>query len=160
MFFRSIRFRLALWYFAILAVILVLLSAGVYFTQRRTLSDNLDTSLRTRATLLQGLVDYDTSGHPTLDLSTALLRGRYTKAVARMERAGIPIDTRVHRALMTNWKTTRGELIRYIDRDFGLYDGETFKRWQMLIIGFFSMFRFCKRVCDSSYFFHKNLLLW
>jgi len=69
-FFRSIRFRLALWYFAILAVILVLLSAGVYFTQRRTLSDNLDTSLRTRATLLQGLVDYDTSGHPTLDLST------------------------------------------------------------------------------------------
>jgi len=65
---------------------------------------------------------------PTLDLPTALLRGRYTKAVARMERAGIPIDTRVHRALMTNWKTTRGELITYIDRDYGLYDGETFKR--------------------------------
>jgi DNA polymerase-1 len=30
---------------------------------------------------------------PKLDLPRALLRGRYTKAVAHMERAGIPIDT-------------------------------------------------------------------
>lgn len=58
-----------MWYFAILAVILILFSAGVYVTQRRTLNDNLDNSLRTRATLLQGLVDYNASGHPTLDLS-------------------------------------------------------------------------------------------
>lgn len=70
MFFRSIRFRLALWYFAILAVILVLFSGGIYFTQQRTLSANLNDSLRTRATLLEGLIDYDASGRPTLDLST------------------------------------------------------------------------------------------
>jgi heavy metal sensor kinase len=67
-FFRSIRFRLTLWYFAILAVILVLFSGGIYFTQRRTLNENLNDSLRTRATLLQGLIDYDASGRPTLDL--------------------------------------------------------------------------------------------
>ena len=68
MFFRSIRFRLALWYFAILAVILVLFSGGIYFTQRRTLNENLNDSLRTRATLYQGLIDYDAAGRPTLDL--------------------------------------------------------------------------------------------
>ena len=68
MFFRSIRFRLAVWYFAILAVILVLFSGGIYFTQRRTLNENLNDSLRTRATLLQGLIDYDAGGRPTLDL--------------------------------------------------------------------------------------------
>ena len=70
MFFRSIRFRLALWYFAILAVILVLFSGGIYLTQRRTLNENLNDSLRTRATLLQGLIDYDVNGRPTLDLPT------------------------------------------------------------------------------------------
>ena len=68
MFFRSIRFRLALWYFVILAVILVLFSGGIYFTQRRTLNENLNDSLRTRATLLQGLIDYDATGRPALDL--------------------------------------------------------------------------------------------
>ncbi len=68
MFSRSIRFRLTLWYFAILAAILVLFSAGIYFTQRRTLDANLNDSLRTRATLINGLIDYDASGSPTLDL--------------------------------------------------------------------------------------------
>ena len=66
--FRSIRFRLALWYFAILAVILVLFSAGIYFTQQRTLSEGLNDSLHGRATLIQGLIDYDASGQPVLDL--------------------------------------------------------------------------------------------
>lgn len=68
MFSRSIRFRLTLWYFAILAVILVLFSAGIYFTQQRTLNANLNDSLRTRVTLINGLIDYDASGRPTLDL--------------------------------------------------------------------------------------------
>jgi len=67
-FVRSIRFRLTLWYFAILAVLLLLFSGGVYFTQRRTLNDNLDSSLRTRATVLQGVIDYDAGGRPTLGL--------------------------------------------------------------------------------------------
>lgn len=68
MFFRSIRFRLALWYFAILAAILVLFSGGIYFTQRRILSDNLSDSVRARGALVQGLIDYDANGRPTLDL--------------------------------------------------------------------------------------------
>jgi DNA polymerase I len=65
---------------------------------------------------------------PKLDLPRALVRGCYTKAVAHMERAGIPIDTEVHKVLVANWKAIRRELIKYIDRDYGFYDGETFKR--------------------------------
>jgi DNA polymerase I len=65
---------------------------------------------------------------PQLDLPRALLRGRYTKAVAHMERAGIPIDTEVHEVLVAKWGAIRQELIKYIDLDFGVYDGETFKR--------------------------------
>lgn len=65
---------------------------------------------------------------PKIDLPRALLRGRYTKAVARMERAGVPIDTEVHRVLVSKWGSIRKELIEYIDRDYHVYDGETFKR--------------------------------
>jgi DNA polymerase-1 len=65
---------------------------------------------------------------PKLDLPRALVRGRYTKAVARMERAGIPIDTEVHGALVRNWTDIRRELINWIDEDYGVYDGTTFKR--------------------------------
>jgi DNA polymerase-1 len=65
---------------------------------------------------------------PKIDLPRALLRGRYTKAVARMERAGIPIDTEVHGVLVSKWQDIRRELIAYVDRDYGVYDGETFKQ--------------------------------
>jgi DNA polymerase-1 len=65
---------------------------------------------------------------PNIDLPRALFRGRYTKAVARMERAGIPIDTKVLKELVAKWRSIRRELIKYIDHDYGVYDGETFKR--------------------------------
>jgi DNA polymerase I len=65
---------------------------------------------------------------PKLDLPRALLRGRYTKAVARMERAGVPIDTDALGLLVAKWKGIRRELIKHIDNDYGVYQGETFKR--------------------------------
>jgi DNA polymerase I len=65
---------------------------------------------------------------PKVDLPRALLRGRYTKAVARIERAGIPMDTRALGVLVAKWKDIRQELIKNIDRDYGVYQGETFKR--------------------------------
>jgi DNA polymerase I len=64
---------------------------------------------------------------PKLDLPRALLRGRYTKAVARMERAGIPVDTSALEVLVAKWKGIRRELIKHIDQDYGVYQGETFK---------------------------------
>jgi DNA polymerase-1 len=60
-------------------------------------------------------------------LSHALLRGRYTKAVARMEDAGVPIDSEMLENLRSNWLSIKDELIRRVDDQYGVYDGRTFK---------------------------------
>ena len=65
---------------------------------------------------------------PKVDLPRALFRGRYTKAAARMERAGVPIDTDALGLLVAKWQGIRRELIKHIDQDYGVYQGGTFKR--------------------------------
>ena len=45
-----------------------------------------------------------------------------------MERAGIPIDTEIHKTLVANWNAIRSELVKFIDQDYGFYEGLTFKR--------------------------------
>jgi len=62
-----------------------------------------------------------------IDLPRALLRGRYMKAVARMERNGIPIDSAVYRSMVANWDAIKIGLIDSVNKDFGVYDGSTFK---------------------------------
>jgi DNA polymerase I len=62
-----------------------------------------------------------------IDLPRALLRGRYMKAVARMERAGIPIDTAIYRHLVDGWDAIKTGLIDSVNADFGVYEGTTFK---------------------------------
>jgi hypothetical protein len=52
---------------------------------------------------------------PTLDLPRALLRGRYMAAAARMEWAGVPIDTEALDRLRTNWEGVKGGLIDAVD---------------------------------------------
>ncbi|MBA4067781.1 MAG: DNA polymerase I [Isosphaera sp.] len=68
---------------------------------------------------------------PGLDLPRALIRGRYMAAAARMEWAGVPIDTDALAAFKHHWLSIKEELIARIDREFGVYDGTTFKadRW-------------------------------
>jgi hypothetical protein len=71
---------------------------------------------------------------PHLDLPRALLRGRYTAAVAGMEAVGIPLDTDQLSALRDNWETLQDRLIARIDAGFGCYDGRhfhaaAFERW-------------------------------
>jgi DNA polymerase-1 len=63
-----------------------------------------------------------------LALSQALFRGRYTAAVARMEFAGTPIDTVLLTKLKSNWPELRLHLIKSVDRDYGVYEGSTFKQ--------------------------------
>jgi hypothetical protein len=58
---------------------------------------------------------------PSIDLSRALLRGRYMAAVARMERTGVPIDAELLAQLRSEWASIKGRLIRKIDRDYGVY---------------------------------------
>ena len=63
-----------------------------------------------------------------------LLRGRYMAAVARMERAGVPIDVPTLRRLRAGWEAIQDRLIREVDSRFGVFDGRTFKadRWAAL----------------------------
>ncbi len=70
--------------------------------------------------LLSGLVK-------SLHFDTALIRGRYAKAVAWMEHRGIPIDVEALRRLLKYWEASKEELIRGVDAEFGVYDGTTFK---------------------------------
>jgi hypothetical protein len=64
---------------------------------------------------------------PTIDLPRALLRGRYMAAVAKMEHDGIPIDTMMLDRLRCNWSSIQDQLIAEIDRDYGVFEGRTFK---------------------------------
>jgi DNA polymerase-1 len=64
---------------------------------------------------------------PRLDLPRALLRGRYMKAVARIERAGVPIDTASLTVLQEHWENIQDELIRRVDAGHGIYEGRSFK---------------------------------
>lgn len=66
-----------------------------------------------------------------IDWPRALLRGRYMKAVSRMQAAGVPADTEVLQACITHWTNIKAELITEIDAQYGVFDGETFKaaRW-------------------------------
>jgi hypothetical protein len=69
---------------------------------------------------------------PELDLPRAVAcRGRYMRAVARMEWAGVPIDTETLSRLRNGWETIQDRLIQSVDSRFGVYDGRTFKanRW-------------------------------
>ena len=64
---------------------------------------------------------------PKISIDHALIRGRYMKAVARMESVGIPIDLPLLKRLQTNWESIQDELISVVDQDFGVYEGRTFK---------------------------------
>ena len=67
---RALRVRLTLWYVILLAIILAIFSAGVYLTLRQNLYEGLDDTIRTRATLLAGVVEYE-DGRPTLAADVA-----------------------------------------------------------------------------------------
>jgi hypothetical protein len=65
---------------------------------------------------------------PEIDLPRALLRGRYMAAAARIERNGVPVDVPLLERLRAQWEGLQDALICEIDRDYGCYDGRTFKQ--------------------------------
>jgi DNA polymerase-1 len=71
-----------------------------------------------------------TSIGPHLDLPRALLRGRYMKAVAHIEWAGVPINTASLTMLQAHWENIQGELIRRVDAGHGIYKGRSFNHDQ------------------------------
>jgi len=68
---------------------------------------------------------------PTLDLPRALMRGRYMKAVSRMQAVGTPIDVTTLLEIKTYWEQIQDALIAEIDANYGVYDGRSFrtKNW-------------------------------
>jgi hypothetical protein len=69
---------------------------------------------------------------PRLDFPRAVAcRGRYMKAVARIERPGVPLDVAILGLLREHWDSIQDRLIGEVDSSFGVFDGRTFKagRW-------------------------------
>jgi DNA polymerase-1 len=63
---------------------------------------------------------------PRIELRHALLRGRYMQAVARMEFAGVPLDTSGLTRLLNSWKFIQAELIDAVDSRYGVYEEGSF----------------------------------
>jgi DNA polymerase-1 len=62
-----------------------------------------------------------------LDVPRALLRGQYMKAVARMETAGVPLDTAMLSRLQHAWPWLQERLIQAIDTRYHVYEGRSFR---------------------------------
>jgi hypothetical protein len=83
-------------------------------TERKSLLDYCQSDVDSLAHLLQTML-------PQIDLPRALLRGRYMAAAARMEWAGVPIDTDVLQGLRGNWERIKSRLVREVDKDYGVF---------------------------------------
>ena len=94
---------------------------GHYTDQEKTdLLDYCESDVDTPKLLLSVML-------PHIDLPRAILRGRYMKAVARMEYAGTPIDRNTLIRLGQHWETIQNYLITEVDQHYGVYEGRTFK---------------------------------
>ena len=71
-----------------------------------------------------------------IDWPRALLRGRYMKAVSRIQMNGVSLDVAVLETLKVRWDKIQDQLIAAIDSDYGVYDGRTFKgsRWEEYLV--------------------------
>ena len=58
---------------------------------------------------------------PTINVAHALNRGQYMAAVARMEWAGVPIDTNKLALFREHWTAIQSRLIAAVDADYGVY---------------------------------------
>jgi len=65
---------------------------------------------------------------PNINLPQALLRGKYMCATSVMEKTGVPIDNGSLQRLQSNWSAIENSLIERIDRDFGVFEGRSFRR--------------------------------
>ena len=99
---------------------LVLRGAPWSDTERAAILDYCASDVAALARLLPAML-------PDIDLPRAMLRGRYMVAAARMERNGIPIDTRTLGRLQRHWLNIQDQLIADIDTDYGVFDGRSFK---------------------------------
>ncbi|MFO0892581.1 MAG: DNA polymerase, partial [Isosphaeraceae bacterium] len=93
-------------------------------SERRALLAYCESDVRALARLLPAML-------PGLDLPRAVQRGRFMRAVASMEFAGVPIDVETLAALRAGWESIQDRLIESVDSRYGVYDGRHFEsaRW-------------------------------
>lgn len=89
--------------------------------ERKALLDYCQTDVDALVGLLRAML-------PNIDLPRALLRGRYMAAVASVEHEGVPIDAASLGLLRRHWDAIKDRLIAEVDRDYGVFDGRTFKQ--------------------------------
>lgn len=68
---------------------------------------------------------------PRVRPAHALLRGRFMRTAAVIERNGIPVDAEVFSTLKERWPGLKQDLIERLDADFGVFENGAFKakRW-------------------------------
>jgi hypothetical protein len=93
--------------------------------ERRRILDYCQTDVDCLGPLLERMAGRIT-GRPA-GLGQALLRGRYMAAAARIEQAGVPVDMPLLGRLRAGWDAIKLDLVRRVDKDYGVYDGATFK---------------------------------
>jgi hypothetical protein len=88
--------------------------------ERLALLDYCQTDVVALAKLLPMMI-------PAIHPIHALRRGRYMGAVTRMQTRGVPIDLAGLDRLRDHWEAVQDGLIVRVDRDYGVYEGRTFK---------------------------------
>lgn len=103
----------------------LILSGGPWsVTQQQAILDYCATDVQMTADLFRAMSPAVCNS--PIALGGALLRGRYTSAVARIEWNGIPIDVTTLRRLQAGWETIKLDLIADIDQHYGVFLGTTF----------------------------------
>ena len=84
-------------------------------TEQAALLDYCQTDVDALAKLLPAML-------PKIDLPRALLRGRYTVAVARLEWCGVPLDVPTLTRLGNNWDRIKGRLVATMNERYGVFE--------------------------------------
>lgn len=88
--------------------------------QQRAILDYCQQDVEVLPLLLQAM-------EPSLDLPRALVRGSYMGAVARIEHAGIPIDTDKLSSLRRHSDSIKRQLIDHVDSSFRVFEDGCFR---------------------------------
>ncbi|MFN0117805.1 MAG: DNA polymerase [Elusimicrobiota bacterium] len=62
-----------------------------------------------------------------IDIPRALQRGRYMKAVSKIEHCGVPIDLELLGRLKHEWDGIKDQLIKNVDSKYGVFEGSSFR---------------------------------
>jgi DNA polymerase-1 len=104
--------------------------------ERQEILDYCETDVTPLFRLTECLLQDDCCGAPLRSdprgLGQALLRGRFSLSVARMQHVGIPIDNELLDRVLDNWDRIKLAIIAELDADFGVYEGEHFRNERFL----------------------------